>query len=750
MDINNTIFPAKKVTTGPAFKANPFQNAHKPVQETIQQKSAGDLNFLGYLNFISFGAKPQNDGKVKTYPNYKLELNSSKRIPQEMVPEVRGIASSQITSKPSWNVSTPNVWMVTSETKTFMKTGGLGDVAVDLPEAFNKEFNSQGAKMTIVQPLYESGDLVKLTDNKNGTYTYTSKPMGGSINLVDTGVAVNVPIGDGKSTTVRVLKGELNGTEYRFLQNEEFFGGLPNDGKKVTPYIKNKSGVEESERFAFLSKATAYYIKELKETNPEDAPNVIDANDWHAGPLAAQLKVLMPAKAANKDGISQNIANELKELPIVYTVHNLEYQGWDNKNTSKILNMLYEDYADSVFTNSYMPNMTESIVEGGKKNLQKYPSPKSVMVRDTYNAAIHGLALADAVIAVSPNYAREIATDKFFGYDFVSVLDSRHKAGNLTGIVNGIGQGGIAPDGGLAKKVYGKLAAYKEQSGKTDLPEFKLYSRQTSLEDFIEAKTHNKKAFIKLLQQGAFEDEKYLGVKSTDGSKLEFLKESEIEKTPLLTMVSRLEGQKGIDLTAAAIRNVLTRPVDKTKPLPVVVILGNGGDENKLNALKKQLPPELSKRVVFMNAFSVDLMHMIQAAGDMFIMPSKFEPCGLGQLQAMAKGNIPVATPTGGLSNTIVDGKTGFLSKEYVPEVPGDKAASKQNLQKSARSYNQSLKDAIRMFYNKPESFNKIAYNAMQENFSWKESGSLDQYLNLFSTGSTEGAEEAKKVVNFY
>jgi starch synthase len=725
MVFNNVSLP-QGIQNG--FKVKQNKELQPPVPTKTQPKATNDLNLLGQLNFLSFGAK-KTGKQVQAaplpgeYPQYKIKINAQKALPLDVAREVQTAASKKMTGKPSWNIPTPNAWMVTAETSTFMKTGGLGDVAVDLPEAFNKTYNNDGAKMTIVQPLYESGDLVKLENNGDGTYTYTSKPMGGKINLVDTGVKIDVPVGDGKTTEVTVLKGSLNGTEYRFLKNKEFFGELPNDGKKVSPYVENKSGVGESERFAFLSKAVAYYIKDLKENNPADAPNIIDANDWHAGPLAAQFKYLMPAKAANNDGVSRKTAIELQEIPIVYTVHNLEYQGWDHPNTSKILDLLYEDYASSIFKNAYAPNMKDT--------------PKSVIVRDTYNAAIHGLSLADAVIAVSPNYSKEIASQEFFGYDFVNVLDTRKDSGNLTGIVNGIGQEGIAPDGKLATKVYQKF------------PEFKMYNKDMSTQEIQAARKHNKSQFIKLLQSGEIKER--LGLDSTDGSKLDFLKPSDFDKTPILTVVSRLEGQKGPDLMAKSIKHALMQPVAKDKPLPVVVILGTGGGAEKLNELKKELPPELSKRVVFFNAFSVDLMHMIQTAGDMFLMPSKFEPCGLGQLQAMAKGNVPVATATGGLADTIENGKTGFLSV-YHPQNPGDsKEDQTKALKNTSRNYNRALDKALATYHKSPQKFQQIALNALKEDFSWEESGSLKKYLNLFQTGNTEeSAAPEKKVVNFY
>lgn len=689
----------------PAFTAKP---------STTAITNPNLLNFLGHVNYISFGAKAKPASEEGVYPQLKIKIRADRQLAEDLKPQLRSEATSRIQGKPFWKktIARPNVWMVTAETSTFMKTGGLGDVAVDLPEAFNNKYNKgPGApKMTIVQPLYESGDLVKIEKTGENTYKYTSKPMGNtSIDLVDTGVKIQVPVGKGKTTTVSVLKGTLNGTEYRFLRNEEFFGKLPNDGKKVTPYVKNESGVGESERFAFLSKAVAYYVKELKEKGASDAPDVIDANDWHAGPLAAQFRYLMQAKAAKNDGISKEIAQELKDLPIVYTVHNLEYQGWDHPNTSKILDLLYEGYANDIFKSAYTPKMENT------QKVNDITNKKSVIVRDTYNAAMHGLALADAVVAVSPNYSNEIASHNFYGYDFVDLLSERQKHGNLIGIVNGIGQDGIAPDGALAKRVNAKFDNA-----------FKLYHKSMSPSEIKAARQHNKKTFIQMIQNGTIKEK--LGLDSTDGNNLKDFDITKIDETPLLTVVSRLEGQKGVDIIASSIKNVLDHNPAPGKPEPLVVILGTGNDAAILNKLKEKLTPEQSKQVVFYNAFSVDLMHMTQTAGDMFLMPSKFEPCGLGQLQAMAKGNIPVATATGGLADTIEEGKTGFLSK-YDPD----------NLKQTKARYTSKLAKIIKMFHQDRSKFDEVAYNALVKDFSWEESGSLDKYFKLFQTGNIEG-----------
>lgn len=690
---------------------------NQPNQKSTLSSSTSTLNFRGlpeksvfldkgkhipfnYFNKISFGNN--------------TPLRSDKHLSSELKQIINKEAEKRITQTPKWNIENPNIWMVTAETSTFMKTGGLGDVAVDLPNEFNNAFNKYGAKMTIVQPLYESGDLVKLEQTGENTYKYTSKTMGNTIDLVDTGVKLEIPTDKkGEVTVVTVLEGILKdtNTKYKFLRNDKYFGKIPNDGKKVTPYVPNNNGVGESERFAFFSKSVANYVKELKKNNPEEAPNVIDANDWHAGPLTAQFRYLIPAKAQDGTKEDKKIADELKNIPIVYTVHNLEYQGWDYENTNKIMNLLYEGYSKGIFDNAKVPLMEET---------SNNHAPKAIRVRDTYNAAMHGLALSDVVTLVSPNYSNEVATDKFFGYDFVNLLSARKDSLNLTGIINGISQEGIVPDGKVTDKLNNAMKTHINYDILTK------YNKSYSADEIKKIRAKNKENFIKLLQSNVIQCA--LNTNSTDGSNFSTLKINDIEKTPLLTIVGRLADQKGTDIMADAIKHVLTKPIPKGQERPIVVVQGSGNAASEFIKLKKELPKELSDRVVFINEFVSDVVvHLIQMAGDMFLMPSKFEPCGLTQMQVMAKGNVPIATATGGLADTIEDGKTGYLSK-YDPN----------NLEDTKKNYRETLDKALNTYYNDRNTFDSISIAAINKDFSWEGSGSLDKYLELFKHGITE------------
>lgn len=700
----------------PALKQSTLPLTSPVPPQTVDFQS---LNKLGSLNFVSFMASKQINMPTE-WPNIKI--SAYKKLSPQTAQEIRDVSSVKINTKPHWNIEKPRVWMVSSETSTFMKTGGLGEVAVELPNAFNKAFRKNGCSMSIVQPLYRCPGIVDLKAVGDGSFIYENKILKNSIHLKPTGERLEVPAGVYKKEMVDVLKGTLDGTDYIFLKNDDYFGTIPVKKGSPSPYGVNERNVGESERFAFFSKAVGHYLKDLVEKESPDAPNVIDLNDWHAGPLAAQLNYLFPAKASLNDGISKEIAEKIQDIPLVYTVHNLAYQGWDYENTSNILNTLYEGYATEIFNNAKVPHMQDSL----ENCYTPSPStqPRSVIVRDTYNAAMHGLALADAVVTVSPNYSKEIASNNHFGYDFKELLGKRREQGNLVGIVNGIGNDAISPDGSFAQKV------------STVFPELKLYSKTPGsiddMKDILKTRLDNKKAFVKLLQSG--EVKKRTGMEAVNDYDLSFLKEEDVAKTPFLSVVSRIADQKGIDILANSIKHVLTEPIEPGKPLPVVLLLGNGDKEQEdilKDLINKYLPKEKAERVLFFNQFGTDLKHVLQVVGDVFLMPSKFEPCGLGQLEAMAKGCIPVATATGGLADTIEHGKTGFLS-QYSPDKP----------EKSMENYNKALDLALKVFYNQKNKFNGISMNALKKDFGWQESGSLDKYLQLFQTGSPLSPKE--------
>jgi starch synthase len=255
---------------------------------------------------------------------------------------------------------------------------------------------------------------------------------------------------------------------------------------------------------------------------------------------------------------------------------------------------------------------------------------------------------AHKITTVSPTYAEEIRTPEY-GESLENSL--QYRGADLIGILNGIDENNWDP--------------------KTD----------SSLKHKINSENPGKGKKI---------------------NKISLLKEMglpNIDKVPLFGVVSRLYHQKGLDLLAQSLPELLTKNNFQ------LVLLGNGdpAQENSFRELASKFPMKISVHI----GFDDGLARRIFAGSDFFIMPSRFEPCGLAQQYAMKYGSIPVARKTGGLADTIIDVDTqkdranGFLFEEI-----------------SSDAINEVIHRAIKLFQ-KPELFDKIRHNGMNSTFSW-------------------------------
>jgi starch synthase len=267
-----------------------------------------------------------------------------------------------------------------------------------------------------------------------------------------------------------------------------------------------------------------------------------------------------------------------------------------------------------------------------------------------------GLSFADALTTVSPSYAREIQTPEF-GCGLEGLL--RHRAEQLHGILNGI------------------------DTEIWDPARDPLIEARYDIET-IEAKAHNKTA-----------------LKSTLGLAP--------GPQPLLAMISRLVPQKGVDLVLEALPALLALEAQ-------LVILGTGDVEfqHAWSEAARQHPGHVAYR----SSRDEQLAHRIEAGADMFLMPSRFEPCGLNQMYSMRYGTVPIARRTGGLADTVapvddgLDHATGFVF-EY--------AASDALVTAVAEAL---------QFFRKPAMWRRLQANGMSRDFSWH--GSAERYLALY------------------
>ena len=263
-----------------------------------------------------------------------------------------------------------------------------------------------------------------------------------------------------------------------------------------------------------------------------------------------------------------------------------------------------------------------------------------------------GIAYADAITTVSAAYAREIQGEAL-GCGLDGLLRRRRDV--LSGIVNGIDTAAWDPasDGRIARR-------YDAQS--------------------LEAKALNKAVL-----------QKRLGLQQD-------------EDVPLAGMVARLTHQKGVDLVAAAAGELAALPAQ-------LAVLGKGQAEHEqafLEAARRH-----PGRVAVVIGFDEDLAHAIEAGADFFLMPSRFEPCGLNQMYSQRYGTPPVARATGGLVDTVVDGVTGFLFERPEPE------ALVAAVRRAAAAY----RDPVR--------WRRIQRAGMACDFSW--SAAARRYADLYA-----------------
>ncbi|MBR2034049.1 MAG: glycogen/starch synthase [Alphaproteobacteria bacterium] len=673
------------------------------------QKPATEENSSGFL--------PKDFNKKKFNVSYAVTSDP-------YLQEIQNLSRNQCLSKTPWpQIEKVNGWMVSAETATFMKWGGLGMVASELPESFNKTFGQSGEKLTIITPLYLGNTGKKKAELKDGIYLGAERKDIQLSKLTD----IVVPFFGEKQTLVdnkvEVYGGSFGGCNYIFLSSERFFNIDPH--KENPPaqdgcYIMNKYGINEVERFAFFSKAVYMLLKTIceKPSAAISTPNVIIANDWHSGALSGLTKYFTIAQVDAKK-MSIDLACKIKNIPIVHIAHHLGYQGWDYDNTSKILNSLYEKNASLVFKNA------KAIKNSNPR------ATNTLIVHDCYNQASCNFHLADRVVTVSKNYLEEVSKELGFGFDFRDILKIRKDHRNFFGIVNGYDKNLISPNAD-------KINTVNKYFGNTNF--------QTYNENELKNKLHNKKEFIKLISQIATDKEfKQKVIPLIDIYEFEDIAKSikNPEKTPIICATSRLVEQKGYDIAAQAILNLSKKYADATHEHPVFV-MGGAGDINyfkKLTALKDKVAkinPEIARRIFVFRGYRDEFAYTIQIASDFYMMPCRFEPCGLTQMEAMAKGALPIAMSTGGLVDTIDDGINGFRTEVFFADgrrVYGSNLSA-QRLKTNEKAYTETLEKALAVFYETPNLIVAMQKNAMQKDFSWDGAeGSVYKYHNLLTFG---------------
>jgi len=469
-----------------------------------------------------------------------------------------------------------------SEGAPYAKSGGLGDVMEALPAALKR---IEGNEVALFLPYYN-----KIKNNEKYVTAQVAE--------------FQVSLGWRKQYCgVMKLTNRTDGVQVYFLDNEYYFGGR-------TGAIYGD--MDDGERFAFFSRACLDAMVAV-----DYIPDVIQCNDWQCAPIPVYLKALYH--------------DSFPKTRCMYTIHNIEYQGWANAAFFDDVLGLPWEYRGTLDMNNSV-NVMKGAIE-----------------------------TADLVTTVSETYARELMYP-YYAHGLDGILSNN--AWKLTGITNGIDTNTFNPETDPA------LPAH--------------YNAET----FIEGK-----AAVK----AALQEEVGLPVKPD---------------VPLMVMVTRLAGHKGLDLLCYIARRLMWEEDAQ------LLILGTG--EPQYETFFKDLANQFPEQVAAKITFNLKLASRIYAGGDIYLMPSKSEPCGLSQMNAMRYGTVPVVHATGGLKDTVPpadengEGGLGFTFQSY-----------------NADDFMAALKRALALYNNNREGFRALQKKEMETDFSWNVPAG--RYMELFN-----------------
>ncbi len=364
---------------------------------------------------------------------------------------------------------------------------------------------------------------------------------------------------------------------------------------------------------------------------------------------------------------SKAITESLQHLPAGFECDILHCNDWQTALAPVFLREFYQglplyDRVKTVFSIhnvAFQGQFSDTVMED-ILGVAHIPAAASQLRCDacSINYMLGALRYADAITTVSPTYAGEIQTPEF-GEGLDGVLRERSYA--LQGILNGIDVAGFDP--ATDKRIAANYTV-EDRSGKA----------------VCKAKLQEE-----------------LGLEVRDDR-------------PLMVMVTRLTRQKGMDLVMYALDRILSGGVQ-------VAVLGTGDRdyEDGLRYFQDKYPGTMAARIEFDPALS----QRMYAAADMFLMPSKFEPCGLSQIIAMRYGTLPIVRETGGLKDTVqpynefTGEGTGFSFSNFNGDEMGD-----------------AVFRAARLFWDNRDAWNQLVTQAMSQDFSWTRSA--DKYLDLY------------------
>jgi len=470
------------------------------------------------------------------------------------------------------------ILFVASEGLPFSKTGGLADVIEALP----KELVEAGHEVAVVLPRYRG--------------TKAGPPLMPSL---------TVPVGPQLRFPAILDGGALCGVRYFFLDDPSYFDRDGLYGNAGGDYPDN------AERYSEFCRAAIEVAKHIW------IPDVIHCHDWQT----ALVPVLLRSSYGDDPAV--------KDIPVVFTIHNMGYHGHFRKSALA------------------RAGISEEIYNRG-----------GIEFYGDVNFLKAGIVYSDYLTTVSKKYAEEIRTAEF-GFGLEGVVNSR--GDRLVGILNGVDYAAWNPE---KDKIIAAKFSVKDLSGK-----------QVCKQDLLQT----------------------------------FELPAEHAGRPLIGIVSRFVDQKGFDLIAERAHELMKEDL-------VLVILGTGEQkyEDLFRALAAAYPGRVGLRIAYDNAIA----HKIEAGADMFLMPSRYEPCGLNQIYSLKYGTVPIVRATGGLDDTIESFDlehgtgTGFKFAEY-----------------SSDALLWAVRQALHHYVDE-RIWKRIQLNGMEKDFSWKRPAA--EYAKLY------------------
>ena len=471
--------------------------------------------------------------------------------------------------------------VLASEGAPYVKSGGLGDVMEALPSALAR---IEGNEVVLILPYYQ-----KIKENPK----FVTEPV----------AQFTVQLGWRRQYTgLMKLQNRNDGVTVYFIDNDYYFGGRSGAIYGAT---------DDGERFAYFSKACLEAMVITGYT-----PDVIQCNDWQCAPVPTYLKAVY--------------RDQFPNTRCMYTIHNIEYQGWAGSDFFyDVLDLPWE------YKNTLDMNGSVNVMKGA-------------------------IETADLVTTVSETYARELMYP-YYAHGLDSILSAA--AWKLTGITNGIDTNTFNPETDPALPAHFNAETFQEG---------------------------------KAACKAALQEEVGLPVKPD---------------VPLMVMVTRLAGHKGLDLLCYIARRLMWEQDCQ------LLILGTG--EAQYEEFFKGLAAEFPDQVAAKITFNLGLAARIYAGGDIYLMPSKSEPCGLSQMNAMRYGTVPVVHATGGLKDTVPgadengNGGLGFTFQSY-----------------NGEDFMSAVERCLNLYNNDREGFRALQYRDMTQDFSWNVPAG--RYMDLF------------------